>query len=276
MKSNRIIFLLLIFSVFISCGAVSAGTITLANALDNNQLTWTNSGWSGQSSDSNDGIDVANSYVFATDLLENHRLSESKYFETTVQGPGTITFYWSNLHMYMGGGNGYFIFGERKGSDVSNIKECESRFPNYSQVSYRVGPGTHKLVWLLHASSYSGQFYSIDAFVDQVTWKADDSAAPKIVSTIPKKSAKKVSRTSNIYIKFNEKIQSSVNWSKITVKKNGKNVSIKKWIAGNKLVIKTSKRTKNSYYTVYIPKSAIKDAAYNNFAKGYVFKFKTN
>lgn len=103
-----------------------------------------------------------------------------------------------------------------------------------------------------------------------------DRIAPKVISTYPKNYATGVSRTSTISIKFSEKIKSSINWSKIkVVNKYGRSVSIKKWISGNTLYIKTIyKRTSYSYYRVYIPSGAVKDYAGNN-NQGYYFKFKT-
>jgi hypothetical protein len=104
-----------------------------------------------------------------------------------------------------------------------------------------------------------------------------DRIAPKVISTYPKNGAIRVSRTSTISIKFSENIKSSINWSKVVVKNRyGRSVSIKKWISGNTLYIKTIyRRTSYSYYTVYIPPSAIKDNAGNNLASGYTFRFKT-
>ena len=99
---------------------------------------------------------------------------------------------------------------------------------------------------------------------------------PKITSTYPKNGATKVSRTLPIYVKFNELIKTSTNWSKIYVKdKYGHAVSISKSISGNTLYIQTSKRLSNSYYTVYIPSAAIKNYAGNNLIANYTFKFKT-
>ena len=104
-----------------------------------------------------------------------------------------------------------------------------------------------------------------------------DTILPKVTSTYPKKNAKKVSRTKTIVIKFSEKIKKSTYWSKIYVKnKYGKKVKItKKWISGDKLYIKTKKRTSYSSYTVYVPASAVKDYAGNKLAKKYTWKFKT-
>lgn len=100
---------------------------------------------------------------------------------------------------------------------------------------------------------------------------------PKVIYTYPKKYATGVSRTKVLYIKFSESILAGINWSKIVVKnKYGKVVSITKWISGNVLYIKTnSKRSSYSYYTIYIPASAIKDSAGNGLSSGYTIKFKT-
>ena len=99
---------------------------------------------------------------------------------------------------------------------------------------------------------------------------------PKITSVSPKNGATSVSRTSTIYVQFNELIKSDTNWSKIYVKdKYGHAVSISKSISGNTLNITTPKKLSNSYYTVYIPRAAIKDYAGNHFASAYTFKFKT-
>ncbi len=99
---------------------------------------------------------------------------------------------------------------------------------------------------------------------------------PKVASTTPKNGATKVSRTLPIYVKFNELIKASTNWSKIYVKdKYGHAVSISKSISGNTLYIQTSKRLSNSYYTVYIPSAAIKNYAGSNIQLKYTFRFKT-
>lgn len=103
-----------------------------------------------------------------------------------------------------------------------------------------------------------------------------DKTAPKLTLTSPKNGATGVSRTKSIAIKFSENIKASNYWSKIVVKdKYGHTVKISKSISGNILYIKTGKRISNSYYTVSVPKAAIKDNAGNNFTKLYTFKFKT-
>ena len=105
-----------------------------------------------------------------------------------------------------------------------------------------------------------------------------DKTAPKITSTNPKSGATGYSRTASITIKFSENIKSSINWSKVYIKnmRTGKVAAISKSISGNTLTLKMSlRRYAYNWYQVYIPASAIKDAAGNNLAKSYVFKFKT-
>ena len=63
--------------------------LTLANALDTSGLTWTNSGnanWFYQSSITHDGQDAANSGAIGD--------SQTSSMETTLAGPGTLTFWW--------------------------------------------------------------------------------------------------------------------------------------------------------------------------------------
>jgi hypothetical protein len=55
----------------------------------------------------------------------------------------------------------------------------------------------------------------------------------------------------------------------------GKTISIAKSITGNTLTIKTATKTANTWYTVTIPKAAIKDYAGNNLQANYTVKFKT-
>ncbi|MEN6291504.1 MAG: chitobiase/beta-hexosaminidase C-terminal domain-containing protein, partial [Methanobacterium sp.] len=105
-----------------------------------------------------------------------------------------------------------------------------------------------------------------------------DKTAPKIASTYPKNGATKYSRTAAITIKFSENIKTSTNWSKIYIKnmKTGKIAAITKKISGNTLTLKMNlRRYGYTWYQVYIPYYAVKDAAGNNLAKSYVFKFKT-
>ena len=104
-----------------------------------------------------------------------------------------------------------------------------------------------------------------------------DKIAPKIVVMYPKNRATNISRTSILTMKFGENVKTSINWSKIIVKdKYNRTVKITKQIKNNVLYIKTNTiRTANSWYSIIIPKSAIKDYAGNNLKDTYIIKFKT-
>jgi predicted outer membrane repeat protein len=107
--------------------------------------------------------------------------------------------------------------------------------------------------------------------------KIIDTTPPQVSSTSPKNGATGISKTTTIAVKFSENIKSSIYINNITVKNltTGKTISIAKSITGNTLTIKTATKTANTWYTVTIPKAAIKDYAGNNLQANYTVKFKT-
>jgi parallel beta-helix repeat protein len=110
------------------------------------------------------------------------------------------------------------------------------------------------------------------------TIKVVDTIAPKVTLTYPKNKATNISRTKTIYLKFSENIKTSTNWSKIYIKnlKTGKKVLMTKYISGSTLSLKMkSKRYSYTWYQVYVPAAAVKDAYGNKLVKYYTFKFKT-
>ena len=108
-----------------------------------------------------------------------------------------------------------------------------------------------------------------------------DKTSPTVKSTNPKNYATGISRSTSktLVITFSEniKVYNKYWWSKIYVKNSkGQKVSISKYISGNKLTIKmNSKKSANTWYTVYIPAAAISDKAGNGLKRYYTFKFKT-
>jgi autotransporter family porin len=119
---------------------------------------------------------------------------------------------------------------------------------------------------------------SLDNQKLQTIVKVKDTIPPKVSSTNPKNGATGISKTANIAIKFNENIKNSTYFNNITIKNltTGKYVTITKSISGTTLNIKTTAtRTANTWYTITIPKGAIKDYAGNNLLATYTFKFKT-
>jgi methionine-rich copper-binding protein CopC len=103
--------------------------------------------------------------------------------------------------------------------------------------------------------------------------------APTVTSTNPTSDATDVSLTSPIVINFSENIVASTNFSNIYIKNliSGAYVSIaSKTINGKTLTItQTSPRKNGTLYQVYIPDGAVKDAAGNNLATAFSYKFTT-
>jgi FOG: WD40-like repeat len=104
-----------------------------------------------------------------------------------------------------------------------------------------------------------------------------DNTAPKVSAICPTSSATGVSRSKTVSIRLSENVLKGVNWSKVYIKnmKTGQKCKASITISGNHIYITTSKKAALTWYQVYIPASAVKDAAGNNLAKAYTFKFKT-
>lgn len=105
-----------------------------------------------------------------------------------------------------------------------------------------------------------------------------DKTSPTVKSTKPVKSATGVSLTSSITITFSENIKTGTKFSGIYIKNlsTGKKVGLTMSISGKTLTLKmTSSRIKNNLYQVYIPGSAVRDAAGNALKTSYSFQFRT-
>jgi hypothetical protein len=211
------------------------------------------------------------------DNLKYAYTTSSGWKSVTVDNSGNINSYTSIV--LDSSNNPYIVY-----SDSTQVKYTSGQFnqatAKWTWVTSKIvnGAAEWKSLALNSKGLPSFSYYYPTNMDLKYAYYTIDKTAPKIVSTYPKNKAKKVSRTKTIYIKFSEKIKTSINWSKIVIKnKYGKNVKIaKKWISRNVLYVKTKyKRSSYSYYTVYIPKAAVKDYANNNLASGYIFKFKT-
>jgi hypothetical protein len=130
--------------------------IDLAEALDAPELTWTTGGdadWFGQTNTSYDGVDAAQSGRIHT--------GQESWMETTVTGPGTLTFWWKVSAQY----NYYYLqFYINDALQDGRI----SGETDWQQKSYTLSSGTHSLRWRYNKSGVS----NIDdtAWVDQVVW----------------------------------------------------------------------------------------------------------
>jgi hypothetical protein len=104
-----------------------------------------------------------------------------------------------------------------------------------------------------------------------------EQTPPKLISTTPSNLKMGFSRTADITIKFNELIQSSVNFNKITVKNltTNKNITFSKIYFYENIIITTPTRAPNTWYQVTIPTTAIQDWAGNQQKTPHIFKFRT-
>ncbi len=115
--------------------AYYASAISLAEALDNTALTFTTGGsaaWFGQTADSFYGGDAAQSGTIGD--------NQESYFETSVNGPGALSFYWK---VSSESGWDFLEF------YIDSVLQ-EGRITgdhNWAQQSYQIPAGTHTFRW---------------------------------------------------------------------------------------------------------------------------------
>jgi hypothetical protein len=134
----------------------SADILALAAALDATNLPWTTGGnadWSGQTLVTHDGVDAGQSGAITN--------SQETWMETTVVGPGTLTFWWK-VSSEAGSDRLRFLI---NGSSQNNI----SGEVNWQQKTNSIAAGTNVLRWRYtkDVANSSGQDRG---WVDQVVW----------------------------------------------------------------------------------------------------------
>jgi hypothetical protein len=127
------------FGVAISSNAFLGVTVSLADALDGENLNWTTysyGGWLGTTNITRDGVDAA----------ENRIPREAvSVLETAVTGPGTITFWWKFRP----------IAGGRVSFQVDHVEQAWlSTATEWAPVSFQVTQGSHSVGWI-HIAGYS-------------------------------------------------------------------------------------------------------------------------
>ncbi|HTD67510.1 MAG TPA: hypothetical protein VK846_13375, partial [Candidatus Limnocylindria bacterium] len=131
-------------------------SVPLPIALNSTSLVWSTGGdaeWFGQTNTSHDGVASARSGTITHE--------EESWLETTVAGPGTLTFWWSISSEFT---YDYLEF-LTNGMPAERISgEVPWQFRTYS-----LGPETHVLLWRYHkdSSDHSGQD---TAWLDEVTF----------------------------------------------------------------------------------------------------------
>jgi C1A family cysteine protease len=164
------------FSVVVSNGSGSAtssnatltvlATLSLADATDASSLTWTTGGsasWMGETTVTHDGADAAVSGGIAH--------SQSSWLQTTVQGPGNLTFWWKVSSEMSYDLLSFLVDGVQSNAISGEVA--------WSQKSYDLPPGSHTLRWQYSkdASVNSG---SDAGWIDQATFVASAAVAPTI------------------------------------------------------------------------------------------------
>ena len=141
----------------------------LGTALDAPELTWTTSGtggtflgWSVQSTTTHDGVSAAQSSTLTSS-------SQSSTIQTTVMGPGTLTFWWrsSSVNNRLS-----FIAGSTTMASISGNSAWQR------QTIY-LGPGTHTLKWTYSYVTSGG--FGERSYLDEVTY-TEGEVAPFILT----------------------------------------------------------------------------------------------
>ncbi len=130
--------------------------IALGDAVDAPELTWVTGGhvgWFGQSATTHDGLDAAQSGLITH--------NQDSWMETTVTGPGTLSFWWKvssetffdHLEFYINGTPQERISGE----------------VNWQQKNYTLSTGSNSLRWR-YVKDFSAHRGTDSGWVDQVVW----------------------------------------------------------------------------------------------------------
>jgi alpha-tubulin suppressor-like RCC1 family protein len=128
-------------SVAIAPGPLIKSPYTLAQALGATNLVWTTSGdllgvpgWFSEVTNTHNGIAAAQSGAISN--------STDTYLETTVTGPGTLTFWW------MVSSEEYFDFlSFYIGSDTPYVARISGEV-DWEQETFLIGSGSHTLMWI--------------------------------------------------------------------------------------------------------------------------------
>jgi len=138
--------------------------LTLGEALNATNLTWTTSGagggWLPQTTTTHDGVGAARG---------RGNVSQSATLQTTVTGPGKLTFWWSNRSF---DNDLFFSIG---GTAMSSIMVSSSWQPQ----TFYLGSGSQTLSWVNAVIFPPGDSYY--GYVDEVTY-VPGPTAPLIVS----------------------------------------------------------------------------------------------
>jgi Concanavalin A-like lectin/glucanases superfamily len=153
---------------------VTNTTIPLDEALNATNLTWTTSGdanWFGQTTNTHDNVSAAQSGAIGD--------NGQTWIETTVAGPGTLSFWWK---VSSEGGYDFLEF-LTDGNSQTNM----SGDSGWQQQTYPIGAGSHTLRWNYFKDGNNSDL--LDAgFLDEVSFVATpppDTNTPPIITVNP-------------------------------------------------------------------------------------------
>lgn len=115
---------------------------TLATALDSSGLTWTSSIWRGQTTNTHDGVDAAQ-----TDWTDPNTDND---ISTTITGPGTVLFRWRMIPVSLGG---RLAIGDSLRVQLDGITQetyDASRGSPWSSEAVTFPSGSHTVTWRFH------------------------------------------------------------------------------------------------------------------------------
>jgi hypothetical protein len=152
--------------------AVANYGISIGQAVDNTSLTWTTGGdgggWYGQTTTSHDGVDAAQNY----DISHN----QSNWVQTTVQGPGNLSFWWKASSELNYDGTIFYIDGAVQTSIHGNTA--------WRQETYPIAAGAHTLKWL-YTKDGSIDFGSDAGWLDQVVYTTTATTWQQLTTVNP-------------------------------------------------------------------------------------------
>ncbi|MCD6573531.1 MAG: hypothetical protein J7K95_05510, partial [Thermoplasmata archaeon] len=142
----------------------SIGTMSLGEAVDNTQLSWStggNANWFGE----------VDTYYYDHDAAQSGDIgdSENTWIKTTVDGPGTIKFYWKVSSEQNYDYLRFYIDGSQKAKISGNV--------GWQQKTYSVGSGSHELMWKYKKD---GSVSNGDdcGWIDKVEWIPEQNQPP--------------------------------------------------------------------------------------------------
>ena len=138
---------------------VAANNVPLGDALNAPQLSWTTTGdaaWFGQTNNAHDGVSAAQSGIVTN--------FQTTTLQTTVTGPGTITFWWQNPTF-----NNLDLEFDLDGNYQYNIGSGSTDWAEFGPSP--IPPGQHTLSWTVFANGDNDPTQA--AYLDEVTFIPD-------------------------------------------------------------------------------------------------------